>query len=325
MKSFIVFATTILVVNALTDLDHWHSFKAKHLKVYKNIVEEKQRFNIFQTNLRIIEEHNIKYNQGSTGYYMGVNAFSDLTPEEFRTIFLRKQVFKPDAEKNIKYATSHLRVPESVDWRDHGAVTEVKNQGNCVSGWAFSSTGALEGQYKILNNISVSLSEQQLIDCSTVYDNEGCSGGLIKLAFKYLRDNGLQAEADYPYIGQDGQCQYVESKLVVPMLFTTVLIEELNENALVHGIASLGPVSLFINAEGIQNYAGGVYDDSEKCDNSKDSLNHGVLAVGYNITGNYFIIKNSWGESWGENGYIRMVKGVNICGISLVGSVPIIV
>jgi C1A family cysteine protease len=247
---------------------------------------------------------------------VGVNQFADLTNEEYRTMYMSR--YNRTTERN----TAWLDAPEadSVDWRSKGAVTPVKNQGQCGSCWSFSTTGSTEGAHAIASGTLVSLSEQQLMDCSTKYGNQGCNGGLMDNAFKYIVANGgLDTEEDYSYTARDGLCnKEKEAKKVVSITGFKDVPQD-NEDQLAAAVAT-GPVSVAIEADqqGFQLYKSGVF--SGACGTQ---LDHGVLVVGY--TADYWIVKNSWGATWGEEGYINMKRGASkagICGIAMQPSYP---
>ncbi|OQR72236.1 cathepsin L isoform 4 [Tropilaelaps mercedesae] len=220
-----------------------------------------------------------------------------------------------------------VNLPRHVDWRERGAVTPVKNQGHCGSCWSFSTTGSLEGQMFRKTGKLVSLSEQNLIDCSGDFGNKGCNGGLMDNAFDYIRENrGIDTEQSYPYEGKMGKCRY-SRKHKAGEDTGFVDIPSGDELALTKALATVGPISIAVDAShsSFQFYHDGVYDPPE-CDNH--TLDHGVLAVGYGTTeegDDYYIVKNSWGTTWGNEGYILMARNVdNECGVATQASYPLV-
>ena len=220
---------------------------------------------------------------------------------------------------------SRLSLPASVDWSAKGAVTPVKNQGQCGSCWAFSATGAVEGVHAIKTGKLVSLSEQQLVDCSGSFGNQGCNGGLMDSAFRYvIKNGGICSEEAYPYNGRDGSCK-ANSCSAVAKISGFYDVPADNVDALEAAVAQQ-PVAVAIAADStcFQFYSSGVLT----C-NCGTGLNHGVLAVGYGTEGSndFWKVKNSWGDSWGMGGYIKMLRGADagragMCGIQKVASYP---
>ncbi|KAL7118706.1 hypothetical protein ACP275_02G019100 [Erythranthe tilingii] len=310
---------------------HFAIFKRKFGKTYTDQEEHDYRLSVFKANLRRAVQHQ-KIDPSAVH---GVTQFSDLTPREFRSRFLgvnRRLRLPSDAHKAPILPTNDL--PADFDWRDRGAVTAVKNQGSCGSCWSFSTTGALEGANFLATGNLESLSEQQLVDCDHECDPEekdscdsGCNGGLMNSAFEYtLKAGGLMREADYPYTGTDrGTCKFEKIKIAAKVANFSVV--SLDEDQIAANLVKNGPLAVAINAAYMQTYMKGVscpYICTKR-------LDHGVLLVGYGETGYspirmkekpYWIIKNSWGPNWGEDGYYKICRGRNICGVdSMVSTV----
>jgi len=228
----------------------------------------------------------------------------------------------------------HIKAPDSVDWRKEGAVTPVKNQGQCGSCWAFSTTGSLEGAHFRLTNKLVSLSEQQLVDCSAKFHNDGCNGGLMDNAFDYIKSiGGLDTEEEYPYHAKQAKCHFNKAH-VAATCTGYVDVKSGDEDALRDAVATVGPVSIAIDAteDKFMLYKDGVFVD-DGCSNGDEDLDHGVLVVGYGNDAttmkgdsmDYWIVKNSWGPEWGEAGYIRMARNLkNMCGVATKASYPLV-
>ncbi|CAH1109437.1 unnamed protein product [Psylliodes chrysocephalus] len=319
MRVFIVFAAALLVVSALPSQDHWTLFKTKHEKSYENLDEEKVRFHIFQDNVQKINAHNALYEAGLETYTMAVNKFADLTPKEFENM-LRHQN-GPTIKKHLARHVQNLTAPDSIDWRTKNAVLEVKDQGKCGSCWAFSATGSIEGQNAIKNNQRVSLSEQQLIDCATEWSS-GCIGGETVYAFQYASKNGLASAAEYPYEAKNNNCK--ENSGSVVKVKEAVAVDP-TESALKEAVGTVGPISVTIYAGPLQFYKNGILETPD-CFNDGYLLNHSVLVVGYgNEDGKkYWIVKNSWGAEWGDEGYFRLARDADQCGIALDPVYPIL-
>ena len=289
----------------------------EHNKQYKDEFEELSRLKLWQENKAYVEAHNAAAKQH--GFTLKLNKFSDLTNSEFVKTHNGNQMSKQTSTpKAVFVPDPHFQVPSTVDWRDKGYVTGVKDQGHCGSCWAFSTTGSLEGQMFRKTGKLVSLSEQNLIDCSAEWNNHGCSGGLAIKAFRYIRDNGgIDTEESYPYKGEDGTCQYSTANIGANCT-GFVEVKKYDEDALVNATASVGPISVSIDASrnSFRHYSSGVYYEPA-C--SEIILDHGVLVVGYGTENgqDYWLVKNSWGTDWGENGYIKMARNrKNNCGIA---------
>lgn len=256
-----------------------------------------------------------------------MNAFGDLESSEFKKTY---NGFRPELKSGngrkaprVFTATGKTQLPDTVDWRQKGVVTDVKNQGQCGSCWAFSTTGSLEGQHALSTGTLVSLSEQQLVDCSTSYGNNGCSGGLMTNAFAYIQANGGDdTEASYPYEARDDVCRFNAANVGATDTGSVNVASE-DENALQEAVADVGPISVAIDAShsSFQFYSSGVYNEPA-C--SSTQLDHGVLVIGYGTdTSDYWLVKNSWGTSWGMAGFIWMSRNNNNqCGIATMASYP---
>lgn len=307
-------------------IELFEKWLAKHQKAYASFEEKLHRFEVFKDNLKHID----KVNREVTSYWLGLNEFADLTHEEFKATYLGLALPAParQGRSSFKYEdVSADDLPKSVDWRTKGAVTEVKNQGQCGSCWAFSTVAAVEGINAIVTGNLTALSEQELIDCS-VDGNNGCNGGLMDYAFSYIASSGgLHTEEAYPYLMEEGSCgdgKKSESEAVTISGYEDVPAH--NEQALIKALAHQ-PVSVAIEASGrhFQFYSGGVFDGP-----CGTQLDHGVAAVGYGSDKgkghDYIIVRNSWGAKWGEKGYIRMKrgtgKGEGLCGINKMASYP---
>ena len=233
----------------------------------------------------------------------------------FKGLVMEEQVHS-NATKYFK-PSRHFKPLDSIDWRDKGAVTPVKDQKQCGSCWAFSSTGAIEGQHFLKTKQLVSLSEQNLMDCSVNWGNHGCNGGNQYKAFNYTRDNkGIDTEESYPYEAVDGTCRF-SAKSIGATVTGYVCIPYANESALLEAVTTVGPIAVAIDASrnGFMYYNSGVYYDP-LCSTSK--LDHAVLVVGYGTVNgqDYWLVKNSWGYGWGMGGYIKMARNKNNhCGI----------
>lgn len=227
-------------------------------------------------------------------------------------------------ESTIFIAPNNFELPESVDWRLEGAVTEVKDQKTCGSSWAISATGAIESQYYLKTGHLSSLSDQNLIDCSGLYGSDGCNGGLPEQAFKYIRHHGIYNAEAYPYNGEDNDHCILNIKNVKKSNVTVhgyTRISSGNEDDLQKALAIHGPISVSIDAKqrSFMDYSGGIWHEPH-CSSDEDDLNHPVLLVGYGTdehNRDYYILKNSFGTSWGEDGYFRMSRNArNHCGIA---------
>ncbi|KAL0322813.1 UNVERIFIED_CONTAM: Cysteine protease XCP2 [Sesamum angustifolium] len=301
----------------------FESWIDKHGKKYKSLEEKLHRFEIFKDNLKHIDERN----KVASNYWLGLNEFADMSHDEFKNMYLglkTDQLPKRDeSHQEFKYRDVES-LPKSVDWRKKGAVTRVKNQGSCGSCWAFSTVAAVEGINQIATGNLTELSEQELIDCDTTYNN-GCNGGLMDYAFAYIvSKGGIHKEEDYPYLMEEGTCEENRGESEVVTISGYHDVPANDEQSLLKALANQ-PLSVAIEASGrdFQFYSGGVFDG-----HCGTELDHGVAAVGYGSSKglDYIIVKNSWGPKWGEKGFIRMKrntgKPAGMCGINKMASFP---
>ena len=310
-----------LILNAEA---HFSSFLRTFGKNYSDAEEQTHRFKVFKANLRRAMRHQ-KLDPSAVH---GITKFSDLTPAEFRRKYLgvRKSHRLLDGIHEAPILPTN-NLPTDFDWRDQGAVTGVKDQGSCGSCWSFSAAAAVEGANFLATGKLVSLSEQQMVDCDHMCDesepdscDSGCNGGLMTTAFEYLlKSGGLETEKDYPYSGTDrGGCKFDKAKITASVSNYSVV--SVDEDQIAANLVSHGPLAVAINAVFMQTYVHGV-SCPYICSKNQD---HGVLLVGYGSAGYapirfkekpYWIIKNSWGENWGDHGYYKICKGHNICGV----------
>ncbi|KAJ3613098.1 hypothetical protein NHX12_019354 [Muraenolepis orangiensis] len=336
MKVLLVAVAAVLAVAScasamsLEDLE-FHAWKLKFGKTYSSPSEEARREQTWLSNRKMVLVHNILADQGITSYRMGMTFFADMENEEYKQLVTGRGL-RPMDSSTPRHGSAYLPqpggadLPPTVDWRDKGYVTGVKDQKQCGSCWAFSATGSLEGQNFRKTQKMVSLSEQQLVDCAGDFGNMGCSGGLMDHAFDYIQSvAGLDTEESYPYEAEDGECRF-NPATVGATCTGHVDIAAGNESALQEAVATVGPISIGIDAShgSFQMYHSGVYSEP---DCSSQDLDHGVLIVGYGTYNNkdYWLVKNSWGLSWGEKGYIMMSRNKNNqCGVATAASYPLV-
>lgn len=348
---YLLLASSLVAATTQQDLDAWQEYKMKYEKTYSTPAEDQLRMQVFLDNKQFIESHNTK---AQASFTQGVNPLSDLTAEEIvksRCGFRLKSEDSrsmdgmlealllalnstADRDPNYNNATEEQArawyeaafTAPSLDWRTTGRVSRVKDQGACGSCWSFATVGALEA-ITAARNQSTLLSEQNLVDCSGQYGNEGCNGGLMDAALRYVRDFGIMSSRDYRYTAKRGTCQFDKTKSVLQVRGSVVLPRG-SESLLRLALALTGPIPIAIDAgpRSFHSYKSGVYDDSA-CKNRARDLNHAVLLVGYGTTksgGDYWIVKNSWGTKWGDNGYMKIARNrANLCGVASFAVLPI--
>ncbi|KAE8574109.1 cathepsin L isoform X1 [Halyomorpha halys] len=318
---------SIVAGNSLSS-HHWNTFKLSHEKKYENLSEERYRRSVYLENKLKIDLHNQRYEKGLVSYKLEINHFGDLTHDEFRTTMNRLNASGPTKPSLVTtlQRPRNISLPKSIDWREKGAVTGVKNQGKCGACWSFSATGALEAQHFLKTGKLISLSEQNLIDCSGEYGNEGCIGGLMDWAFQYVVDNkGVDTENSYPYEESEKACRF-KTRDVGTKATAYAIIPEGDERALQEAVATIGPISAGVDGThySFEYYKGGLYYEQ----NCSQRVSHAVLIVGYGTNNkgqDYWILKNSWKETWGEGGYMRLARNRgNHCGVTNRASYPLL-
>jgi len=324
-------ARTVNITRTTSDEDYWKQwlqFKEDHGKVYATKAHHDLRFNIFMDNIDKINRHNAL----GLSWELGVTPFADLTAKEFK----QQTACMFDMEKkdeNDAPLLSEKNLADSVDWVAQGKVTPVKNQQQCGSCWAFSTTGSVESRYAIARGQLNSLSEQELVDCSKSDGNNGCNGGLMDYGFEYvIQEKGLCSENSYPYVAKTETTMCSSNRRKCGQRECPISsfqdVKRNSESQLMAAV-SQGPVSIAIEADqtAFQLYKRGVF--SGRCGSK---LDHGVLAVGYGSEGgqDFWKVKNSWGAGWGEEGYIRLCRNcgknrnAGQCGIASNPSFPIV-
>jgi len=304
------------------DLAHFTSWRQIYNKTYEGETNLTSKFQSWKKNRDYID----RYNARNTHMQLELNGFADIHWVDWIN---RRASNRRMAEIELPEPIEMLPepfLPESVDWRDKDVVTPIKNQQQCGSCWAFSAVGSIEGAHALKTGKLVSLSESQIVDCDVNGTDQGCDGGLMDGAFQYvINTSGIEKESDYPYDPQDDPCVFNKSKIAATI--SSYHDVKGGEQGLKAAVAKNGPISVGIDAgsASFQFYKNGVYYEP---DCSSTMLDHGVLVVGYGTTKNgtdYWIVKNSWGESWGNKGYIYMSRNRNNnCGIATQPSYPIV-
>ncbi|KAM7537011.1 hypothetical protein Aperf_G00000072682 [Anoplocephala perfoliata] len=290
------------------------------------------RFSVWRKNYEMILNHNAR---NDSSYKMGLNHLTYLEHWEFVEIYLRTRGASKDSEgasevpsgnttiaKNntLVYGNCHLK---NFDWREKFPNRAARDQKTCGSCWAFTAASAVEWHWAIYHGRNLTLSTQNLVDC--VHLSYGCSGGSIEDAFEYMQNKGISLEEDYPYQSRVTQCSEDPKKVALKLKGYESLMG-LDEESLACVVQRVGPIVIGVDfsGAGIQHYASGIYDET---DCSPDFINHALVLVGFgtDINGNrYWIAQNSFSQNWGENGFLRLKFGVDLCGLSALGAIPVV-
>ncbi|KAB7503959.1 Cathepsin L [Armadillidium nasatum] len=290
----------------------WETYKIQYNKQYTR-AEDSLRLKAFVQSKIQIAQHNQLFYEGKKSYFMGVNKFSDMfLSERIHKMGVTYKVdeIRPKGVPTFISPNKDVEIPAAIDWREKGAVTQVKDQKDCGSCWAFAAVGSLEGQHFRKTGKLVSLSEQNIVDCDT--KDYGCGGGFPSDAYEYIAQNGgIDTEESYPYTAKDGPCKF-NNETIGAIGIGWEETRENDEEDLRKAVATVGPISVLIYAPpAFLSYQGGVFDGSS-C--HYHMINHAVVVVGYGTTEDgedYWIVKNSWGSDWGMFGYILMARNKN--------------
>jgi len=302
----------------------WNNFKATHGKSYHRSHEPKA-LQAFLENTHTVETHNEKFAKGEVTFELGHNEFADMPHGEFVEKMMGFRAPPPQASENatVFAYNPNLQMPTGCDWRRFS--NKVKNQGQCGSCYSFSANAAIECALHRKTGREVFVSEQNVVDCSSRYGNGGCGGGFMTASFKYVKENGgIMRESDYQYEGVQKACRY-NSARGVERIASYVEIPYGNENALYQALHTVGSIAIAVDASprSFMLYTKGIYNEPS-CNPQK--LSHAITACGSGIENGveYYIVKNSWGTGWGEGGYIRIIKGKNMCGVANMASYPVV-
>jgi len=303
---------SLATCTSLSKNQQWEDFKLKFKKEFRDLTHESERKAIFESTLELIESHNKLYEKGLSTYKQGINQYSDWTWEEFQNTVLMRTPPKVSDEiipKNVRPKRIKSNAPSAHDWRDHGVINAVKDQGHCGSCWAFGAVGSVEAAWARAGNGLEVLSEQELVDCGM----GDCDGGWVDRAYDtIINKEGLNSEMDYPYEARNGQCRFDDSKVKATISdYTRVYGNIMDPEDIADSVYDNGPHAIYVYANSnFQRYSSGIFDDP-LC--SKSSYNHAIVNVGYDKSEQFWIVRNSWTTSWGEDGYMRIVMGKNTC------------
>ncbi|XP_064543542.1 procathepsin L [Drosophila montana] len=312
----------------LSNVQNFGDFLAQSGKSYLSAADRQLREGIFSARKTLVDAKNAAFKSGASTYELAVNAFADLTNAEFlkQLTGLRKSSSgDANAHRISPKLATNVPLPDSFDWREKGGVTPVKFQGECGSCWSFAATGAIEGHVFRKTGKLPNLSEQNLVDCGKVeLGLAGCDGGFQEYAFNFITEqNGIAVGEKYPYLDKKDTCKYTNA-ISGAQITGFAAIPPKDEQAMKTVVATQGPLACSVNGlESLLLYKRGIYAD-EECNNGE--VNHSILVVGYGTEDgqDYWIVKNSWDKAWGEDGYFRLPRGKNFCGIATECSYPVV-
>jgi len=325
IRVLVLFA--FLAVAFATLRDEFELFKRTYNKLYSTPEENEQRFEIYQQNLVRASA----LNRPDALASFGVTKFMDLAPQEFKKFYLLPDIDVstwPKApvweDEHPEIKASRTALPTKFDWNSKGMVTAVKNQGQCGSCWAFSATETIESVDAINAKATpMSLSVQQIVDCDTSGNDQGCDGGYPYGAYEYIMQaGGQEGEADYPYAGTQGNCKFESGEIVDKISNWKYVTQNADEKVIQNFVYSNSPVSVCVDAETWQFYKGGVITDESNCGTTVD---HCVQITGWKSENSTdcWNVRNSWGTDWGESGYVWVERGKDVCGIAQAVTVPV--
>jgi KDEL-tailed cysteine endopeptidase len=315
MRSFLAAALAGAVSATAMDQNDFKFMRyiVEHGKEYATVEE----YNMRKENFLFMDAEIARINREQTTSVHGHNFLSDWTREEYSKLMGLKNMPKPERGNGPVWTGEGLTAPTSVNWVTAGKVNAIKNQGQCGSCWAFSANASLESAHAIFYSTLPNLSEQQLVSCSSAFGNSGCNGGWYYWAWDYAVSTPITGETTYPYtsgnFGITGTCKYVSGSGFQYDLSQT---DVAGNTAAMETATAQQVLSVAIEADTttFQSYTSGTITSSACGTN----IDHAVAIVGYSTTGNYWLVRNSWGTSWGMQGYVQigMASGAGICGIN---------
>ncbi|XP_017139340.1 cathepsin L1 [Drosophila miranda] len=327
---FLLLLLGIACATARVSMAEWNAFKQKYGKLY-DYNDNMRHYGIYKWRALKVQEHNRRFAAGEVGYEMGLNEFSDTIQN---VIAFRSNGAEPEADaptqnrtipSNYKY---YDQITDGKDWRESGCISPVGNQGTeCLACWAFAASGAIEAHLALKNHRLVELSPKHLLDCTNGYSAK-CEGGWVSVAFNYTIENGIATKESYPFVPLSEECRY-DRTTSAGRVRGYVTLNNADERELAEVVYNIGPVAVSIDHlhQSFQNYKRGVLKD-EKCRSDRGSLRHAMLVVGFGTDaewGDYWLIKNSYGTSWGIDGYLKLARNAgNMCGVASIPQYPLV-